>query len=144
MVARLLATAAMVLVDRQQLDLDAPVSQWLPALGALTVAADTADGPAVPVKTAVTTRQLMSHTSGLSYAFFDGCGAAGVSEALDRCHRLDSLSIYLRRSTNISRRQHSNNSAAAAAAAIAAIAVSAGRQPWKARQRSQQPAAQIR
>jgi CubicO group peptidase (beta-lactamase class C family) len=54
------AAAAMTLVDRRQLDLDLPVSTWLP-----TFKPHSPDG-SVPV---ITVRQLLTHTAGMAYPF---------------------------------------------------------------------------
>ncbi|MEE7548552.1 beta-lactamase family protein, partial [Xanthomonas sp. Kuri4-1] len=73
-------TAAMALVARGKLDLEAPVTRWLPQFRPAL-----ADGSRPPI----TLRQLLCHTSGLGYRF-DETGAvrpyreAGVSDGLDR------------------------------------------------------------
>jgi CubicO group peptidase (beta-lactamase class C family) len=72
------ATAALSLVSRGELDLDRPITEWLPAF-APTFQAE----PAI-----VTLRQLLSHSAGLSYGFFEPEGGplaqAGVSDGMDR------------------------------------------------------------
>lgn len=70
--------AAAVLINEGMLDLDEPIAKLLPEF-----APALADG----TKTPITVRQLMSHTAGLDYGFFqekDGPYAkAGVSDGLD-------------------------------------------------------------
>ncbi|ROR10042.1 CubicO group peptidase (beta-lactamase class C family) [Erwinia sp. JUb26] len=75
----IVSAAALVLVARGQLDLDSPVSRWLPEFTPML-----ADGnPAT-----ITARQLLSHTAGLGYRFFERdehgpYAAAGVSDGMD-------------------------------------------------------------
>lgn len=75
----IVSTAALVLVARQQLALDADIRQWLPEFQTRL-----ADGsPAT-----ITVRQLLSHTAGLSYRFFEAdaqgpYAQAGVSDGMD-------------------------------------------------------------
>ena len=59
------SVAAMQLVERWQLDLDAPVSQWLPQLESPSVLE--ADGRLRAARTPITARQLLTHTSGFGY-----------------------------------------------------------------------------
>lgn len=72
------ATAAMALIAGGRLDLDRPVTDWLPDF------TPTFDGRAA----IITLRHLLSHSSGLSYGFFepeDGpLHRAGVSDGMDR------------------------------------------------------------
>src|SRR6218665_621939 len=75
----IVCTAALVLVGQGRLDLDMGVDRWLPA-----VCPPLADGR--PAR--ITPRQLLSHTAGLGYRFFeagaDGPYArAGVSDGMD-------------------------------------------------------------
>lgn len=80
------AVAALVLVDEEALALDAPVSRYLPELEELEVLVedrDARDGGAtkrVACARPMTVRDLLTHTSGLTYGFF------GRSEA-DRLMR---------------------------------------------------------
>ncbi len=61
--------AALALVDEGKLELDAPVAKYLPELAKVRVF--TAEGePPVQPKRAMTVRDLMRHTSGLTYGFF--------------------------------------------------------------------------
>ena len=71
--------AAAVLLEQGKLKLDAPISQWLPEFHPAS-----ADGK----KPDITIRQLMSHTSGLNYAFAEGVAGgpykkAGISDGMD-------------------------------------------------------------
>ena len=66
-------TAALQLVERGKLDLDAPVEQYLPEFADLQVL-DGFDGDTPrlrPPATRATVRHLMTHTSGLAYWFFN-------------------------------------------------------------------------
>jgi CubicO group peptidase (beta-lactamase class C family) len=72
------AAAALALVSRGKLDLDRPITEWLPAF------TPTYEGrPAL-----ITLRHLLSHSAGLSYGFFEPEGGplaqAGVSDGMDR------------------------------------------------------------
>ncbi|WP_293900418.1 serine hydrolase domain-containing protein [Phenylobacterium sp.] len=58
---------AMTLVEQGKLDLDAPVSKYLPEYANLRVWQ--ADGSSVPATRPMLVRNLMSHTSGLIYGF---------------------------------------------------------------------------
>lgn len=75
----IVSAAALVLVSQGRLDLDSPVSRWLPAFTPTL-----ADGtPAT-----ITARQLLSHTAGLGYRFFESdeqgsYARAGVSDGMD-------------------------------------------------------------
>lgn len=74
----IVTAAALALVDQGRLKLDDPVTKWLPDFRPKL-----ADG-ATPV---ITVRQLMTHTAGLSYGFFEPeegpYHRAGVSDGLD-------------------------------------------------------------
>ncbi|MBF2718223.1 serine hydrolase domain-containing protein [Agrobacterium vitis] len=72
------AATALALVSQGKLDLDRPITEWLPAF------TPTFEGrPAL-----ITSRHLLSHSAGLSYGFFepeDGpLSRAGVSDGMDR------------------------------------------------------------
>ncbi|MFT4189916.1 MAG: serine hydrolase domain-containing protein [Comamonas sp.] len=75
----IVSTAALALVAQGRLDLDADIARWLPEFQSRL-----ADG-----RTArITARQLLSHTAGLGYRFFEADAAgpyarAGVSDGLD-------------------------------------------------------------
>ncbi|MBU8898721.1 serine hydrolase [Corallococcus sp. M34] len=75
----LVSAAALALVEQHQLELDAPITKWLP-----TFRPRLADGRE-PV---ITVRQLMTHSAGLTYGFFEPgqegpYHRAGVSDGLD-------------------------------------------------------------
>ncbi len=67
-------TTALQLVERGELDLDAPASTYVPALGDVQVL-DGFDDAGQPVlrapKSAITTKQLLLHTAGFGYDFFN-------------------------------------------------------------------------
>jgi len=71
-------TAALALVDRGILDLDAPVTRWLPDFRPRF------DG----AEATITLRHLLTHTSGLAYGFAQGPDGpypkAGISDGIDR------------------------------------------------------------
>jgi CubicO group peptidase (beta-lactamase class C family) len=59
--------AVLSLVEEGKLSLDDPVSRWIPAFAHTTVAVKSDTGPAiVPAKRAITIRDLLTHTSGIS------------------------------------------------------------------------------
>ncbi len=61
--------AAMMLVDQGKITLDQPISDFLPEFENMTVLVDgTKNLDAVPAKTAITLRHLLTHTAGLGYA----------------------------------------------------------------------------
>jgi CubicO group peptidase (beta-lactamase class C family) len=63
----IVSVTAMTLVEEGKLDLDAPVSKYLPEYANLRVWQ--ADGTSVPATRPMLVRNLMSHTSGLIYGF---------------------------------------------------------------------------
>jgi CubicO group peptidase (beta-lactamase class C family) len=63
----IVAVTAMTYVQEGKLDLDAPVSKYLPAFANVKVYQK--DGTEVPATSPILVRQLMSHTSGLIYSF---------------------------------------------------------------------------
>jgi len=68
------ATAALQLVERGQLDLDAPASRYAPAMSKLQVveSVDAQGTPRLrPAKRMPTTRELLTHTGGFGYDFFN-------------------------------------------------------------------------
>ncbi|MDY6807859.1 MAG: serine hydrolase domain-containing protein [Actinomycetota bacterium] len=69
------ATVALQLVEDGTLDLDAPAAEYSPRLGNVAVLEgfDGAGNPQLRApRSAITTRQLLSHTAGFGYDFFDG------------------------------------------------------------------------
>ena len=66
------SVAAMMLIEQGKIGLDDPVAKYLPEFGKAKVFAGKKDGQVqtVPLKRPVTIRDLMRHTSGLTYGFF--------------------------------------------------------------------------
>jgi CubicO group peptidase (beta-lactamase class C family) len=61
--------AAMMLVDQGKIKLDQPIADFLPEFANMTVLTDGANSmDAVPSKTAITLRHLLTHTAGFGYA----------------------------------------------------------------------------
>jgi CubicO group peptidase (beta-lactamase class C family) len=75
----IVSAAAMALMERGRMRLDDAVSRWIPEFSPRLP-----DGRAA----AITLRQLLTHTSGLSYGFFESADGpyhrAGVSDGLDQ------------------------------------------------------------
>jgi CubicO group peptidase (beta-lactamase class C family) len=73
----IVSAAALALVERGVLSLDEPVTRWLPEFRPTLT-----DGSAA----VISARQLLTHTAGLSYSFFQAAGGpyerAGVSDGL--------------------------------------------------------------
>lgn len=68
------ATAALQLVEQDKLDLDAPAARYAPAIGKLQVieSIDAAGNAKTrPPRSQVTTRQLLTHSGGFGYDFFN-------------------------------------------------------------------------
>jgi len=93
------SVAAMMLVEERKLDLDAPVSRYLPDLKDMQVATEEADpvtGEAkfalAPPKRLMTVRDLLRHTSGLIYP---------PQYASTRIHRLYGEKVVFSRSTTL-------------------------------------------
>ncbi|BAM92039.1 conserved hypothetical protein [Bradyrhizobium oligotrophicum S58] len=66
------SVAAMMLVEEGRIALADPISRWVPELGHLRVLRDAA-GPlddTVPARRAITIEDLLTHRSGIAYAFF--------------------------------------------------------------------------
>ncbi|MEL7500112.1 MAG: serine hydrolase domain-containing protein [Planctomycetota bacterium] len=61
------SVATMQLVEQGKIDLDAPISKYIPALGKVKVYDD---GELVDANREMTPRDLLRHTSGLTYGFF--------------------------------------------------------------------------
>ncbi len=69
--------AAMLQWERGLIDLDAPITRWLPEFGAMRVAEKMKDGrivSTVPAERVITPRMLLTHSSGL------GCGGEGIEQ----------------------------------------------------------------
>jgi CubicO group peptidase (beta-lactamase class C family) len=66
--------SALILVDRGLLSLEDPVSKWIPSFsnGQVFVSGDENNPITEPVDREITVRDLMMHTSGLSYGIFGG------------------------------------------------------------------------
>ena len=64
------AVAALLLVDEERLALDAPVSRYLPQLEDLEVLVEGRGAKRVACARPMTVRDLLTHTSGLTYGFF--------------------------------------------------------------------------
>ena len=68
--------AAMMLVEEGRLQLDDPLSKYIPAFAAVKVGVETKAGDgttvldSVPAKRPITIQDLMRHTSGITYGFF--------------------------------------------------------------------------
>lgn len=66
------SVAVMMLLEQGMLELDDPVSTFLPEFGGLEVITSPPDAPEVetaPAETEMTVRHLLSHTSGIGYGF---------------------------------------------------------------------------
>jgi CubicO group peptidase (beta-lactamase class C family) len=75
------ATAAAILVDRGQLNLDTAVEDILPEFAELGIVSDGGESQAaVPTFQKATVRQLATHTSGLGYEFYDTATARYLKE----------------------------------------------------------------
>jgi len=72
----IVSVAAMMLVEEGRIDLDAPVAKYIPAFAELQVGVEQTDASGrktlarVPAQRPMTVRDLMRHTSGLTYGFF--------------------------------------------------------------------------
>lgn len=92
--------AALVLVDDGLLDLDAPVSRYLPELANLEVGMEEKDQEGntvlrrVPAEREMTVRDLMRHTSGLTYGLFGESlveKMVGAAKVLNPTHDLQRM-----------------------------------------------------
>jgi CubicO group peptidase (beta-lactamase class C family) len=62
------SAALLTLVEEGKVDVDDPVSRYLPSFAKTTVAQPSPNGPVtVPAKRAITVKDLLTHTSGISY-----------------------------------------------------------------------------
>jgi CubicO group peptidase (beta-lactamase class C family) len=88
------SVAAMILVDDGKLDLDAPVADYLPEIGAMRVASGTTDPATAKPKRPMTVRDLLRHTSGLIYPELDfayperGLADAAAESRIQTLHML--------------------------------------------------------
>ncbi len=87
------AVAALILVEEDELDLDAPVGEYLPAFRDQKVAVHVRDPESgerrlqqVPVEQPMTVRDLMRHTSGLTYGAF---GVSAVDKMVNEANLYD-------------------------------------------------------
>lgn len=64
------SVAAMMLVERGVLELDAPIARWLPTWADVRVL-ETPGGEPVPATGPMTVRHLLSHRAGITYGFLD-------------------------------------------------------------------------
>ncbi|MEG1281876.1 MAG: serine hydrolase domain-containing protein [Comamonas sp.] len=97
----IVTAAAMRLVEQGKLNLDAPVTQYLPDFRPRLAAADASGHPP-----SITVHQLVTHTSGLGYGFTEGPDGVyarlGISDGLDNTpislpdnlHRLAQAPLY--------------------------------------------------
>ena len=82
------SVAAMILVEQGKIDLDDPVSRFLPEFGKLQVRGP--DGAEAPASRPPTIRELLTHTAGFSYNFInnprlvDAYREARVTDGLDQ------------------------------------------------------------
>ena len=82
------SVAAMILVEQDKIDLDDPVSRFLPEFGKLQVRGP--DGTEAPASRPPTIRELLTHTAGFSYNFInnprlvDAYREARVTDGLDQ------------------------------------------------------------
>src|SRR5262245_20123101 len=74
------SAAALILVDEGKLDLDAPVSKYLPEFAELNVVDGDSERPA---KSPVTVKDLFRHTSGITYGNAAGSPTEKLFEAVD-------------------------------------------------------------
>jgi CubicO group peptidase (beta-lactamase class C family) len=79
------SVAALMLVDDGKLALDDPVSQYLPEFNGLRVHTGNGD-ETVPAAREMTVRDLLRHTSGLTYGFLD-------DTAVDRLYRANKIGV---------------------------------------------------
>ncbi len=82
------STAVMILVDEGKLSLDDQLAKYLPEFCVTRLVNPDGTTPAEPIAFHITIRQLLTHTSGLSYRFIDGTPVtplyvrAGISDGL--------------------------------------------------------------
>ena len=66
------AAATLMLVEEGRLDLEAPVSQYIPGFAELRVLVDEESEATAPLERPITLHHLLTHTSGLASGLFDG------------------------------------------------------------------------
>jgi CubicO group peptidase (beta-lactamase class C family) len=78
------AAAVMMLVEEGLLSLDDPVARFIPAFDEMTVLVDAADreGARVPLERPITVKHLITHTSGLPMAHFEGVSIEALPRAV--------------------------------------------------------------
>jgi CubicO group peptidase (beta-lactamase class C family) len=77
------STAVLQLMEEGKIGLADPVSKWVPAFAATTVQVMGANGPSiVPAKRAITVRDLLTHTAGISYGTEPRVAAAYEAKGL--------------------------------------------------------------
>jgi CubicO group peptidase (beta-lactamase class C family) len=84
----IIGVAMMMLYEEGKWKLDDPVSKFIPAFKSMTVI--NADGTTEPAKSAITMRELMSHSGGLTYGLF---GKSPADSAYLDAHLLDAASL---------------------------------------------------
>ena len=108
--------AALTLLEAGRLQLDDPVSKYLPQFASMQVGIPSAESPdgmrLVPAERAMTVQDLMRHSSGLTYGFF---GDTPVKKAYQQAHlEADNpdLATFVERLANPSYSSHGRDSLA--------------------------------
>lgn len=71
----IISVAVMMLIEEGRINLLDPVSRWMPTFAQTTVSVDADTGRAVvPARRPITIKDLLTHTSGISYAGLPGTG----------------------------------------------------------------------
>ena len=77
------SVAVMMLVERGELALNDPVSDFIPEFSSVRVLAGDGNGGSVPAETAITIHHLLTHTSGIGYRFYIGEPLASAYRTLE-------------------------------------------------------------